>query len=103
MSSLNLSQPGFTYSVCGPFTKHCQRIQNFKETVDLKYIYKKELDKTRFAHESEYDNDKHLIKNTVSYKFSKDRAYEVAINSKYDGYKRGLASIEYTLFHKKIR
>ena len=29
MSKLHLKQPGFTYSACGPFTKHCERIQKF--------------------------------------------------------------------------
>ena len=43
MSELHLRQPEFTYSVCGPFTKPCERIQKFKETVDLKYIYKKPI------------------------------------------------------------
>ena len=27
-----LRQPGFTYSVCGPFTKNKERIQKFTET-----------------------------------------------------------------------
>ena len=31
----------------------------------------------------------------------KDRAYEIAINSKYDGYQKGLASIVYKFFDKK--
>ena len=26
MPELDLKQPGFTYSTCGPFTKHCERI-----------------------------------------------------------------------------
>ena len=26
MPELHLKKPGFTYSVCGPFTKHCERI-----------------------------------------------------------------------------
>ena len=26
MPELNLKQPGFTYSACGPFTKRCERI-----------------------------------------------------------------------------
>ena len=30
MPALHSKQPRFTYSACGPFTKHCQRIQNFK-------------------------------------------------------------------------
>ena len=35
MPELHLKQPGFTYSACGPFTKHCERIQKFRETGDL--------------------------------------------------------------------
>ena len=31
----------------------------------------------------------------------KDRAYEIAINSKYDGSQKGLASIVYKFFDKK--
>ena len=26
---LHLKQPGFTYSACKSFTKHCERIKNF--------------------------------------------------------------------------
>ena len=31
-----LQQPGFTYSVCGPFTKNKERAQKFRETTDTK-------------------------------------------------------------------
>ena len=31
MPELHLKQPGFTYSACGPFTKHRERIKKFKE------------------------------------------------------------------------
>ena len=34
MSEMHLRQPGFTYSVCGPFTRDKERIQNFKQTGD---------------------------------------------------------------------
>ena len=37
---MHLKQPGFTYSVCGPFIKNNERIQKFKETGDTNYIYK---------------------------------------------------------------
>ena len=30
--------PGFTYSACGPFTKHRERIQKFRETGHLKHL-----------------------------------------------------------------
>ena len=48
MSEIHLKQPGFTYNACKPFTKKKERIQNFKETGDSKYIYKNELDKVCF-------------------------------------------------------
>ena len=31
MPELHLKKPGFTYRACGPFTKHCERIQKFKQ------------------------------------------------------------------------
>ena len=36
MPEMHLRQPQFTYSACGPFTKHKQRIQKFKVTGDTK-------------------------------------------------------------------
>ena len=35
MPEINLRQPGFTYSACGPFTKTKERIQKFKQTGDF--------------------------------------------------------------------
>ena len=34
----------FIYNGCGQFTKYCERIKKFKETGDLNYIYKDEID-----------------------------------------------------------
>ena len=39
MTQLRLSQPGFTYSACGSFTKHRERFRKFQETDNLKHIY----------------------------------------------------------------
>ena len=41
MPELHLKQPGFTYSVCGTFTKHLARIQKFRETGNLKHLNRK--------------------------------------------------------------
>ena len=46
---LHLKQPGFIYSVCGLFTKYCERIQKFRETGNLKHLYKNELNEACFA------------------------------------------------------
>ena len=34
MPEMDLRQPGFTYSACGPFTKHEERITKFEQTGD---------------------------------------------------------------------
>ena len=34
-----LRQPGFKYSACGSFTKNKERIKNFNETGNSRYIY----------------------------------------------------------------
>ena len=52
MPGMHLRQPRFTHSACGPFTKNKNRIQKFKETGDTSYIYKTELDKACFQHDS---------------------------------------------------
>ena len=57
---LHLKQPRFTYSTCGPFTKHCDRIKKFKETADLKHLYRNELEKACFAHGSAYSDSRDL-------------------------------------------
>ena len=43
MPKMHLRQPGFTYSVCGPFSKNKERILKFKETGDLHYTYQNKL------------------------------------------------------------
>ena len=48
MPEMHLKQPGFTYSVCAQFTKNKERIQKFKETGDLRYMYRSELNKSSF-------------------------------------------------------
>ena len=98
---LHLKQPGFTYSACGPFTKHLERIQKIRETGYLKHLYRNQLDKACFAHNASYSDRKDLAKRTISDKILKDRAYEIARNRNYEGYQRALASMVYKLFDKK--
>ena len=102
MSEIHLRQPQFTYSVCGPFTKHKQRIQKFKETGDTNYIYKNELDKACFVHDAAYSDSKNLTKRTVADKIFKNEAFDIAKDPKYDGYQRGLASMVYKFFDSKV-
>ena len=74
MPELRLKQPGLTYSSCGPFTKHRERIQKFRETGNVKHLYKNELDKACFAHYAAYSYSKNLTKRIISDKILKDRA-----------------------------
>ena len=75
---MHLRQPGFTYSACGPFTKHKQRIQKFMQTGDTNYIYRNELDKACFQHDVAYSDSKDLAKRTQSDKVLTDKAFESA-------------------------
>ena len=95
MPEVHLKQLGFNYSACESFTKHHERIQKFRETDNLKHLYRNELDKACFAHDVGYSNSKDLTKRTISDKTLKDRAYEFARNYNYDGYQRALTSMFY--------
>ena len=102
MPEIHLRQPQFTYSACGPFTKHEQRIQKCKETGDTNYIYKNELDKACFVHYAAYSDSKDLTKRTVADKLLKNKAFDIAKDPKYDVYQRGLASMVYKFFDPKV-
>ena len=102
MPEMHLKQPGFTYSACGPFTKHKERIQKFKETGDVRYIYRNELDKACFQHDAAYADNKDLLNRTRADKTLGDKAYAIASNPQYDGYQRGLASMVYKFFDSKV-
>ena len=101
MPEMHLRQPRFVYSACGPFTKHKERIKEFKRTGDTRYIYRNKLDKACFQHDSDYADHKYLINGTEAEKALRDKAYDIASNPKYDGYQRGLASMVYKFFDKK--
>ena len=109
MPELHLKQPdalgktGLTYSACGPFTKHRQRIQKFMQTGDTNYIYKNELDKACFAHDAQYSDSKNLSKRTAADKTLNSEAYKIAEDPKYNGYQRSLASMVYKFFDKKTK
>ena len=77
MPEMHLTQPGFTYSDCGPFTKSKERIQRFKETRDTNYISKNELDKVCFQDDMAYGDFKDLAKRTGSDKILRDKAFNI--------------------------
>ena len=99
---MHLRQPQFTCIACGPFTENTQRIKMFKGTGDTKYIYKYELDKACFQHDIAYGDFKDLARITAADKFLRDKTFNIAKDLKYDGYQRGLASMVYKFFDKKL-
>ena len=90
MPEMHLKQPGFTQSACGPFTKNKERIQKLKETGDLRYIYRNELDKACFQYSMAYRDFKDLVKRAASDKLLRNKAFDIAKNPKHHRYQRGL-------------
>ena len=74
ISELHLKQTTFTYSACRPFTKHREGIQKFRQTDNLKHLYRNELDEACFAHDTAYSDSKDLGKITISDKILKSAA-----------------------------
>ena len=72
MPEIHLRQPQFItcgpFSACGPFTRHEERIQKFKETGDTNYVFKNELDKACFVHDAAYSDSKDLTKKPLQIK-----------------------------------
>ena len=101
MPEMHLRQPSFVYSACGPFTRHKERIKEFKRTGDTRYIDRNELDNACFQHDSAYANHKDLINRTEADKVLRNKAYDIASNPEYDGCQRGLASMVYKFVDKK--
>ena len=101
MPEMHLRQPQFVYSACGPFTRHKERIKKFKQTGDTRYIYRNELDKACFQHDSANADHKDLINRTKSDKVLRDKAYNIASNPEYYGYQRSLVNMVYKFFDKR--
>ena len=84
MPEIHLRQP-----VDGPFTRNKKKMRKFTETGDSRYIYQNKLDKTCFQLDMDYG-------------YFKDKAFNIAKNSKYYEYQRGLASAVDTNVLKKM-
>ena len=102
MPEMHLRQPQFVYSACGLFTRHKERIKEFKCTGDTCLLYRNELDKACFKHDASYAKYKDVENRLISDKKLRNSAYDIASNPKYDGYQRGLASMVYKVFDSKV-
>ena len=78
-----------------------ERIKKFKEIGDSRYNYENKLDKDCFQHDMVYGDFKDLNRRAAADKVLRDKTFNIAKNSKYDGYQRGLASMVYTFFDKR--
>ena len=102
MPEMNLRKPQFVYSACGPFTRHKERIKEFKRTGDTRLLYRNELDKACFKHDATYAKYKDVENRLISDQKLRNSAYDIASNPKCDGYQRGLASMVYKFFDSKV-
>ena len=66
---MNLKQPGFTYSACGPFTKNKEKIEKFMQTGNTDFIYRNGLDKACFQTDMAFGKSKDLAKELNQTKF----------------------------------
>ena len=95
---MHLKQQGFTCIACVPFTKNKERIKNFKETGDSRYIIKMNQIKLQIKHD--YGDFKDLNRRTTADKVLCDKAVNIAKNLKYDGYRRRLVLMDYKFLIK---
>ena len=102
MPEMHLIQPQFIYSACGSFTRHKERIKEFKRTGDTRLLYRNELDKAYFKHYAAYAKYKDVENRLISDQKLRNSAQDIASNPKYDGYQRGLASMVYKFFDSKV-
>jgi hypothetical protein len=86
------------YSACGPGTKHKKRIQDYIKTGDTNHIFKNELDKACFYHDSGYSKFKDVANRQVADKVLMKHAINIANDESIDGYQRSLASMVYAFF-----
>ena len=98
MPEMHLKQSGFTYSVCGPFTRNKEKIEKFIQSGNTDFIYRNELHKACFQHDMAYGRSKNLVKRTQSDKVLRVKAFQIASDLKYDGYQRRLVSMVYKFF-----
>ena len=82
-------------------TKKVSKNLKKQEIQDSRYICRNEFDKACFQHDIVYGDFKDLARRTAADKVLRDKAFNIAKDPKYDGYKRGLSSMVYKFFDKK--
>ena len=76
------------------YYKQSNNSENFLQTGDANYIYRNDLDETRFQHDMAYGRYKDLAKRTESHKVLRDKAFKTF---------KCLASMFYKIFDKNVK
>ena len=92
---MQLKQPRFTQSACGPFTKNKETIKNLKKQKIQDILLFKELDKACFQHDMAYRDFEDLNRRTGAEKVLDGKAFNIAENPKYGVHQCGLGSMVY--------
>ena len=66
-------------------------------------IYRNEIDKACFQYDMAYGDFKDLARRTASDKILRDKAFNIAKNSKSERYQSGLASVIYRFLTKSLQ
>ena len=102
MPEVHINRPGFTYSAFGAFTKNKERKQKNEKTGYARYFYQNRLSKVCFQYDIAYGDFKYLNRRTTADKVLSNKEFNIAKNRKYDGFQRGIVSMIYESFAKKI-
>ena len=104
MPELHLWDPeAKKYSVCGPFTKHQQIIDQFMKDGKLNHTAKNKLDGACFQHDSAYAKYKDSVNRKPFDIALKNKAFKIAVDRKVDGYQRSLAAMVYKFFNERTK
>ena len=87
-------------SYCLKFKKHTE---NMNPKQEIRAIFTKMNLIRRFQHDMAYGDFKDLKRKTASGKALRDKGFNIDKNPKCDGYQRGLASMVYKSFDKKLK
>ena len=101
MPEMHVKQPGFIYSVCGPFTKIKKELKSLCKMQVQTLFTKMNLIKLVFSMIWLMENQKIQKKRTQSDKVLREKAWKIASDPKYDGYQKEIASV-FKFFLKKV-
>ena len=80
MPEIHLRQPGFIFSVFGPFTKNKQRRRKLKKPGYLQHIFQNKLKKACFQRDMVYGDFRDLTRRTASDKILGDKTFNISNN-----------------------